>query len=524
MQLSNVQPDKHVFVALLKACSNGLAPNQGSLIHSCLLESGLESDLFICSILIDMYSNCGSLNDAYQVFDCLQSKDVVAWNVIILGYAEHGNGEKSVMLFKQMKQEGVELNNASFLGILRACCATKSLHEGMRVHATILQSGLSFDQSLHNALIDMYAKAGSLKLALQVFEEQSCQDVVPWNTVITVHCQIGRTQDALALFVRMKREGIKPNIMTWNSVIAGHAQCGLTREALQLFDAMQKEGLMPDIITWNTLLGGLSHYGESEEALKLFYQMLKTDLKPSVATFLGTLKASSKTASLFDGHSFHSFIVENKLESDLMITAALVDMYANCRCLEQAFSVFKRVQAHNVFTWTAMIAGLVHNNKYKGALDFFTIMQREGCKPNAVTFVGILSACCGAGLVDEGYSYFALMQQHYGILPTLEHYNCLVELFGAMGYLLEAKHMLLSIPFEHNIIGWTSLLSNCRQHKDMPIARKCLERALAIDAKHAALYVIMAEIYRDAGMMEDAKQMVSMKRLVDLQHKPTVHP
>ncbi|MCO5583055.1 hypothetical protein L7F22_036962 [Adiantum nelumboides] len=524
MHSSGVQPDKYVFVALLKAFSNSVAVNHGFLIHSYLMESGLEVDLFICSILIDMYSNCGTLSDAHQVFDYLQSKDVVAWNALILGYAENGDGEKGIMLFKQMLLEGIEPNNASFLSVLRACSVFKSLPEGKKVHTSIMRSGLLFDQSLQNAFIDMYAKSGSLKLALQVFEELACQDVVAWNTVITSHCQIGRTQDALTFFVRMRQEGIKPNIMTWNTLIAGHSRCGHSGEALKLFDSMQQEGLMPDIVTWNSLLGGLSHHGESEEVLKVFYQMLKTDLKPSVATFLATLKACSKTASLFDGHNFHSYILENKLESDLLITASLVDMYANCRCLDHAFSVFKRVQAHNVFTWTALIAGLVHNNGYQRALDFFTIMQREGCKPNEVTFVSVFSACCGAGLVDEGYSYFTLMQHYYGISPTLEHYNCLVEMFGATGFLLEAKHMLLSIPFDYNIIGWTSLLSNCRTHKDIPIARKCLEIALAINAKHATLYVIMSDIYNDAGMTEYAEQMLSLKRLVDSQHKPPVNP
>ncbi|KAH7426082.1 hypothetical protein KP509_11G083800 [Ceratopteris richardii] len=315
----------------------------------------------------------------------------------------------------------------------------------------------------------------------------------------------------------MKREGFKANITTKNTVIAGLVKHGLLKEALQVCLSMEQEGLIGDIVTWNSLLSGLLYHGHNKEALILFSFVLKTNLKPTVPSFVAILKTCSEPTSLCDGQRFHSHIIESKLESDLTIVSALLDMYSNCRCIEHAFTVFNRIKAHNVFTWSTLIAGLVHNNYCKRALKVFASMQRAGCKPNNVTFVSVLSACCHAGLVDEGYSYFMLMYECQGMLPTLEHFNCLVELFSSCGYLWEAEHILLSIPFQHNIVGWTSLLRNCGKHKEILIARNSLDRALAIDCRHAALYITMSNIYNEIGMTEDAQEMLSAKKLLELQ-------
>ena len=75
-------------------------------------------------------------------------------------------------------------------------------------------------------------------------------------------------------------------------------------------------------------------------------------------------------------------------------------------------------------------------------------MLKQGVVPNGATFVGILFACGRAGLVDEGMKFFPLMQKSYGVAPTLEHYACVVDLLGRLGYLQEVEEFIKAMPIE----------------------------------------------------------------------------
>lgn len=138
-------------------------------------------------------------------------------------------------------------------------------------------------------------------------------------------------------------------------------------------------------------------------------------------------------------------------------------------------------------------------------------MQQEGFTPNEVTFVSILSACCHLSLVDAGYHHFKLMQEHNGIKPMLEHYNCMIDLLGGAGRLSEAQQLLQTMPFQFNIVGLTCLFNHCRRHGDVNIGRQCFDQAVTMDSKHASWYIMMSNIYSDAGMWEDATKILELR-------------
>jgi pentatricopeptide repeat protein len=92
MQQEGVQPNSVTFVGVLNACASVLALEDGRCAHKQIIESGWDSDIFVGSSLVDMYAKCGSMEDAWNVFKNMPSRDVVTWTTMILGHVKCGQG------------------------------------------------------------------------------------------------------------------------------------------------------------------------------------------------------------------------------------------------------------------------------------------------------------------------------------------------------------------------------------------------------------------------------------------------
>ncbi len=148
-------PDKCTFVQVINACGGLGTLEEGSCVHHQMIQSGLESDVFVGSSLVDMNAKCGSIEDAWRVFNKMSSQNVVTWNAMILGPVKCGQGQKALELFRQMQQEGVWPDSVTFVGVLNAYASVVTLERGRRVHHQIIQSGLELDFFVGNSLVDM---------------------------------------------------------------------------------------------------------------------------------------------------------------------------------------------------------------------------------------------------------------------------------------------------------------------------------------------------------------------------------
>ncbi len=140
-------------------------------VHQQIIQHGLESNVFVESRLVDMYAKCGSLEDAWSVFNKMLARNVVTWTSMILGHVQCGQGQMALGLFQEMKQEGVDPNSVTFVGMLNACASVFALEEGRCVHQEVIQSGLELDVFVRSSLVDMYAKCGSMDDAWRVFNK-----------------------------------------------------------------------------------------------------------------------------------------------------------------------------------------------------------------------------------------------------------------------------------------------------------------------------------------------------------------
>lgn len=132
MQLDNVKPNEFTLVSLLQACTQVESLKLGSWMHEFALKIGLEVGVFLGTALVDMYSKCGSLKNAWEVFDKMQVKNLATWNSMITSLGVHGHGEEALNLFEQMEKANIQPDAITFVGVLCACVHTNNVNEGSR--------------------------------------------------------------------------------------------------------------------------------------------------------------------------------------------------------------------------------------------------------------------------------------------------------------------------------------------------------------------------------------------------------
>ncbi|KAJ7531823.1 hypothetical protein O6H91_14G060500 [Diphasiastrum complanatum] len=454
MRSQGVKPDVITFVNLLKACGSILAVDEGRLIHSEIKKSELESNAFIGSSLVDMYANCGDLNEARQVFDKLSKRDVVLWNAMIEGYAQRGFseqafeilgamqqegyshqgfGQQALQLFKEMQTQGIKPDKFTFWSILKACGSIPDLNEGKLIHMQISKSPFNSDPFVRSALADMYAKCGSLDEAQGVFDEL-----------------------------------VEKDLASWNAMIAGYATNG----------------------------GG-------EQAILLFQKMQQTDVKPDAITFSNVLKACGNITSIEHGKLIHHFLVKSGIQPNLHVGNTLVDMYAKCGSLDEAHQVFEDLLEKDLVTWNALMGGYAQHGLGPQALRLFDKMKQEGMMPDDITFINLLSACSHSRLVDEGVCLFRSMFQDYGMIPKIQHYVCMVDLLSRAGNLCEAEHFINTMPCKPDATVWMPLLGACQTYANVELGGRSFASILKIDPTNFAAHVLMSNIYAAAGRWKD---------------------
>lgn len=551
MQKACVDPDGHVFVAVLQACANVPSLVQGKLTHVHIVEWGFTADVKVANTLIAMYSKCGCLDDALMVFNNMLTRDVVTWSAMIEGCAELQHSQEAFCLFEHMLKDGPDPNSVTFLNILKAYDSSILVDHGMLVHAEIIKRGFESDVTIGSALIVMYAKHGNLGDTLRVFERLPNRNVVTWNAMIVGCAQSWCIEVVLQLFENMQSDGLEPTRVTFiclikacssqaaleqgkvihchivksgleseltvgNALIDMYGKCERLLEAQSVFDKLPDR----DVITWGAMMNTYAQQGHCQEPLQLFHGMLQAGVEPNQGTFVSILKACSSIAALDQGKLIHASIIESGLVLDAFIGNTLIAMYAKCGSLMDAQRVFGKLSKPDVVAWNAMIAGYALHSNYEAAFKHFLTMQKAGCRPDSVTFVCLLSACSHVNLVDEGWHHYNVMTEEYGISPTVEHLVCMVDLLGRAGRLREAEALLKNTPFQSNIVGWKSLLFNCRKKGDVELGERCFCHVTSLDSKDPASYVLMSNIYANAGMWENAGRVEELKKQARVWKKP----
>lgn len=261
----------------------------GRQLHSCAIKAGLGRDIFVSCALIDMYSKCGSLEDAHCVFDDMPDKTIVGWNSIIAAYAFHGYSEEALDLYYKMRDSGIKMDHFTFSIIIRICSRLASVARAKQAHASLVRNGFGLDVVANTALVDFYSKWGKVDDARHVFDRMSCRNVISWNALIAGYGNHGRGEEAIEMFEKMLREGMIPNHVTFLAVLSACSISGLFERGWEIFQSMTRDHkIKPRAMHYACMIELLGREGLLDEAYAL---IRKAPFQPAPNMWAALLRA-----------------------------------------------------------------------------------------------------------------------------------------------------------------------------------------------------------------------------------------
>ncbi|KAF3518249.1 hypothetical protein DY000_02061994 [Brassica cretica] len=311
------------------------------------------------------------------------------------------------------------------------------------------------------------------------------------------HLPLGRRTHAQILLF-----GLHADPFVRTSLLNMYSSCGDLASAHRLFDEMPER----NVISWSSLISGYVTCGRNREALGLFREMQLSKIRPNEFTLSAVLSACGRLGALEEGKWVHAYVDKYNVEIDVVLGTSLIDMYAKCGSLERAKLVFVSLGCKkDVKAYSAMMCCLAMYGLTEECFKLFSEMTSNNINPNSVTFVGLLGACVHGGLVEEGRSYFAMMVEKFGITPSIQHYGCMVDLYGRAGLIEEAERFIASMPVEPDELIWGSLLSGSRTLGDVKTCEAALKKLIELDPLSSGAYVLLSNVYAKTGRWIEVK-------------------
>ncbi|GFQ01518.1 pentatricopeptide repeat-containing protein at2g34400 [Phtheirospermum japonicum] len=480
MKCLDVKPDNFTYPFVFISCGSLLALSMGRTVHCEVVKTGLLLDFHVVHSLITMYSRCGEMGFARKVFDEMSNRDMVSWNSIISGYSRLGFAGEAVEVFGEMMEGGLEPDEMTLVSVLAACGDLGDLSLGRWIEEYVIEKGMELNSYIGSALINMYGKCGELESARRVFNSAKRKEIVIWNAMIT---------------------GAKADFMV---------EYG---EAFVLAAPVVSAFLIVMIL--NLMCNRYSQNGQSDETIKLFNAMMETGPEPNEITLIAVLSACASIGALDMGKWIDEYASKKGFQHNIYVATALVDMYSKCGNLEYASRVFEYMPQRNQVSWNTMISALAFHGRADESLSLFQRMldEEKALYPDDITFVGVLSACVHAGLVDEGHRLFNLMTSSFGLTPKVEHYSCMVDLLSRAGQVYEAWDFIQKMPQKPDEILLGALLGACQKLKNVDIGERVMQLLLELEPSNSGNYIISSKMYADLRRWDDCARMrVLMKQ------------
>ncbi|XP_019420445.1 PREDICTED: pentatricopeptide repeat-containing protein At1g71420 [Lupinus angustifolius] len=552
------------YATLFHACAQKKCIQQGMALHHYILQTHptIQNDIFLANHIINMYCKCGQLGYARFLFDQMPRRNIVSWTALISGYAQCGLINECFSLFSGLFAR-LRPNEFAFASLLSAC-EERDIKCGMQVHAVALKISLDASVYVANALITMYSKCSGagggydhiLGDAWTVFKLMEFRNLISWNSMIAGFQFRGLADRAIHLFTHMYCNGIGFDRATLLSILCSLNEYYTSedinihlRSCFQLHCLIIKSGLISevevitalvksyanlgghvsdcyklfldtsgkrDIVSWTAIITVFAER-DPEQAFLLFCQLHRENFVPDWHTFSIALKACAYFVTEQHALAVHSQIIKKGFREDKILSNALIHAYARCGSLALSEQVFDEMGCRDLVSWNSMMKSYALHGRAKDALDLF---QQMNVRPDSTTFVALLSACSHAGLVEQGAKFFNSMPDTHGIVPQLDHYACMVDLYGRAGKISEAEELIHKMPMKPDSVIWSSLLGSCRKHGETRLAKLAADKFNELEPEKSLGYVQMSNIYSSSGSFIEAGQIRKEMRESKVRKEP----
>ncbi|XP_018674939.2 putative pentatricopeptide repeat-containing protein At1g56570 isoform X1 [Musa acuminata AAA Group] len=274
----------------IHACSSIGCATTGQQLHALALKTRHDSSLPVSNSLLNMYSRCMNISEAKKFFHEMPRKDLITWNAMIASL-ERSNSHEALLLFLEMGSQNMQPTSFTFSSVVAACANMAILNCGRQVHGAAIRRGHQRNLQVANALIDMYAKCGSIGNSRKVFDEITEKDLVTWTSLVIGCGMNGYGAEATEIFDEMISSGVQPDQVLLMSVISACSHAGLVDQGLRYFSLMNIEyNVPPNREIYGCVVDLLGRAGRITEA----YQLIETMPFEPDETIWGALLGACK--------------------------------------------------------------------------------------------------------------------------------------------------------------------------------------------------------------------------------------
>lgn len=369
----------------------------GRQVHNLVIRTNFVWNVFVTNSLMDFYSKCDLISEARTIFDQMEERDNISYNVMVSGYCWTGQREEIVELFREMAMAGYERKNFPFPSLSSFAASVPDPEMGKQIHAQVIVTGAVLDDIVANSLIDMYAKCGVMDKAEFIFANKKQHSTVSWTAMISGHIENGQYEEALKQFRNMIKDGLSPDRATFASVIKAsaalaslglgkhlhsyvlksgnmsnvfsgctlldmYAKCGCLEETFKTFEEMPKK----NVVSWNAMFAALANNGEGKKAIQMLDEMVRLGFKPDWVTFLSVISACSHSGLVDDGlQCFESMEKLYMVQPKRVHYSCVVDLLGRVGRFEEVEKLISRMPFEpDQMIWSSILnSSRIHNNQ-----------------------------------------------------------------------------------------------------------------------------------------------------------------
>lgn len=461
-----VVPTALSFTPVLKLCSSSpeLLPSS-QILHCCAIKHGLQFDPLVSSALIGVYSKFGRAEDARRLFDVMDDRDSVLYNIMIRAYSQMGLVEDAFFMFAELQRSGLRPNESSFHHLLAGRMADRDSEQVRALGIKLNLFGGPPDAISSNRVISEHLKAGENDAVADHFMEMRrsgapCDHVTFVVLLSALACSenfdLGKQAHGLVL-----KMGFLAGVSVSNSLIHMYGKMGSPSSALALFDEMPHR----DMISWNSLISCFVQHSLVRDSLCKFLEMQRSGLTPDQFTLSSVLRASSTAPTSPPFHpQVHGAAMKAGLDGDIFVLTALIDAYTKQGSMPEAHLLHSGLCSFDAASFNALMRGYVANNESSTALLLFAAALSAGESSDPFTLATALKACSNSGAFSQGRQLHA-----HAVKLALDGDICvgsaMVDAYLKSGDLSGAYSVFSDIS-EPDDVAWTAMIAGCVENAD----------------------------------------------------------
>ncbi|KAF9614546.1 hypothetical protein IFM89_019293 [Coptis chinensis] len=352
---SGMRLNESTFSSLLSCCATVTSLESAKEAHALIIKLRESKDVGIDNIILTMYCKRRSLDYASRVFNVLDERDAVSYNLMTGLFRNHGWYEESMRVLHLIQLEGFKVDEFTYSSLISSCSRLVDLEVGQQIHGCIMTTGFDMILPLGNSLLEMYSQCGQLKDMEKIVSEIDAPDVFTWNIMVMAYTSFGFFDKSFKLWGKMKESGVDLNEFSYcamidtcsyveaplvgeqiharikklglgsdttlmNSMITMYSSCEKMEKASIIFEEIP----LKDYVSWNALICGCAQNGFTEEAVKFYVLMNFSGFKPNDMTFASIFKCCAHHSMLLLSLQFHAEVIKTGFESDVAISNSII--------------------------------------------------------------------------------------------------------------------------------------------------------------------------------------------------------